>query len=197
MIIFFNNIIIIFPNEIIIINKEDYQNDIFFEKEEILFYTRKSFKTGLYELINPVRKKMIKNKNNIDNLNNRLWYVVKSKKENDNNNEDYNINENDIIKLGRRKFEVIKKNITSYNNIISYENEDNYNISEINKRTGSIFDINIKPNQYKITEKELPKEETEQQVEIKNKENKYVPLSSDIQNNKETDKQSNNFDKKD
>ena len=181
-----------------IITKIDYQNEFNLESEgDMLFYVRKSFKTGLFELINPVRKRMIKNKFNIDNLNNRLWYVLKPKKDNnENDNEDYNINENDIIKLGRRKFEVIKKNIASYNDIISYENKDNYNISEMNKRIGSIFDINIKPNQYKITEEEIKNEERENKAE-KVKENSIKPLFLDTQNNKVTDKQSNNFETKD
>ena len=181
-----------------IITKIDYQNEFNLESEgDMLFYVRKSFKTGLFELINPVRKRMTKNKNNIDNLNNRLWYVLKPKKDNnENDNEDYNINENDIIKLGRRKFEVIKKNIASYNDIISYENKDNYNISEMNKRIGSIFDINIKPNQYKITEEEIKNEERENKAE-KVKENSIKPLFLDTQNNKVTDKQSNNFETKD
>ena len=165
---------------------------------DILFFVRKSFKTGLFELINPVRKKMIKNQYNINNLNNRLWYVLKSNKDNSEiDNEDYNINENDIIKLGRRKFEVIKKNITSYNNIISYENQDNYNISEMNKRIGSIFDINLKHNQYIITEKKLKKEKEKEKIEKNNKDNNSMALFSNIPNNKETDGQSNIIDLKD
>ena len=185
---------------------KNYQSEFKDRDGEILFCIRKSFKDGSFELINPVRKKMIKNEKNIFNLNSRIWYVLKSKKEyNDIDNEDYNINENDIIKLGRRKFEVIKKNITSYNNNIkSFENKDNYNISEMNKRKGSIFDINLKPNQYKITENELKKEEKEekeikikekkQRIEKNNKNNDFKPILSNIQNNKETDMQSNKFD---
>ena len=170
---------------------KDFQSEFDnYRDAEILFYARKSFKTGLFKLINPVRKKMIKNKNNINNLNNRLWYVLKSKTENNkNDNEDYNINENDIIKFGRKKYEVIKKNIASHNNIISFESKDNYNISEMNKRIGSIFDINLKPNQYKITEKELHKEE-EKEIKINEKEDKIV------RNKKEIDKQSNNINSK-
>ena len=153
-------------NTIEVVNQSEFDN---YRDGEILFYARKSFKTGLFELINPVRKNMLKNENNIHNLNNRLWYVLKSKKEyNEIDNEDYNLNENDIIKLGRRKFEVIKKNV-----VISYKNEnkDNYNISEMNKRVGSIFDINIKRDQYKITEQEIKNEEKE--IKIKEKEQKF------------------------
>ena len=135
-----------------IISMKNHQSEFNYSEGEILFYVRKSFKTSSFELINPVCKKMEKNENNIHNLNNRLWYVLKSNNDNnENNNEEYNIKEKDIIKLGRKKNEVIKKNIASYNNIISNKNKDNYNISEMNKKIGSIFTINIKPNQYKIT----------------------------------------------
>ena len=186
-----------------IINAKDNQSEFdIYRDREILFYARKSFKTNKFELVNPVRKRMIKNNNNINNLNNRLWYILKSKKgTNEIDNEDYNINENDIIKFGRRKFEVIKKNITSYNNIISYKNQDksqnNYNISEINKKIGSIFDINIKPKQYKVTEKEFEKEIKIQEKGQYNKDKNTMQLFSDIHNNRETDKLSNNFELKD
>ena len=59
-----------------------------------------------------------------------------------------------------------------------------------------IFDINIKPNQYKITEEEIKNEEREHKAE-KVKENNIKPLFLDTQNNKVTDKQSNNFETKD
>ena len=141
----------------IIINKEQQSEFESGKEEEILFYVRKSFKTGIYELINPVRKKMIKNISNIDSLNLRPWLILNSKKEsNEIYNEDYNLNENDIIKLGRRKYEVIKINISSFNNNnkLFLQNPYNYNISEMNKRIGSIFDINLNPNQYIVTEEE-------------------------------------------
>ena len=176
-------------------NQSEFDNN---KDGEILFYARKSFKTGLFELINPVKKRMIKNPKIINNLNNRLWYILKSKKEyNEIDNEDYNINENDIIKLGRKKYEVIKKNIISYNNLISYENKDNYNISEMNKRIGSIFDINLKPNQYNITEKEFKKEEKEIKIkenEVKN--NISMPFFSNILSKKVIDNQTNKIDLK-
>ena len=44
-----------------------------------------------------------------------MWYIVKSRNDNNgNDNEDYNLNENDIIKFGRRKFEIIKKKYKFY-----------------------------------------------------------------------------------
>ena len=86
------------------------QNSEFDDKDEILFHIRKSFKTQEFEIINPVRKLLKKNDYNVNGLNRRMWYVVKPKYDNyENDNEDYDLNENDIIKLGRRKFEIVKK----------------------------------------------------------------------------------------
>ena len=136
--------------------KKNYQSD---ESNdwEILFYARKSFKTDIYEVINPVRKLMEKDEYNIDNLNYRAWFIVNSINEihdyyDDFENEDYILNQYDIIKIGRKKYEIIKLNINSNNNITSSDDFDNYNISDVNKKVGSIFNINIKKNQYKITE---------------------------------------------
>ena len=157
--------------------KKGQQSDFNTEKDgEILFYIRKSFKTGSFELINPVRKKMIKNIYNIDNLNFRPWLIVNSKhKNNEIDNEDYNLNENDIIKIDGIKYEVIKKNINSYNNILPNESQDNYNISEMNRIKGSIFDIDLKPNQYIVTEKEKGEKIKTNEEEQKNgkKENNH------------------------
>ena len=170
----------------IIINKEQQSEFESGKEEEILFYIRKSFKTGLYELINPVRKKMIKNISNIDSLNLRPWLILNSKQEsNEIYNEDYNLNENDIIKLGRRKYEVIKINISSFNNNnkLFLQNSYNYNISEMNKRIGSIFDINLNPNQYIVTE--------EEKIEIIRSNEKEHKIGKN--NNKEVFQQSDNL----
>ena len=129
-----------------IIVKKNQQSEFDSEEDgEILFFIRKSFRTGLFELINPINKKIIKDIYNTNNLNNRLWYVIKSKEiNNENDNEDYILNENDIIKIGRVKFDIIKININSNKkNILSHNNTDNYNICELNKKIGPIFDINL------------------------------------------------------
>ena len=93
----------------------------------------------------------------IENLNNRLWYIVPSENELPDivNDEEYILNENDIIKLGRKKYVIIKKNINSFKDEENkYINKNDYNISEVNKKYGSIFDLDIKSSQYKVTEKE-------------------------------------------
>ena len=172
-----NNSYIIRKENNIVIRK---QNSSYDEQTdgEILFYVRKSFKTGNFEIINPVRILMEKNEYNINSLNTRLWYSVNSIEEindNNNDNEDYILNQNDIIKLGRIKYEIIKLNINSNNNFIQFDNQNDYNISSINKNKGSIFNINIKKNQYKITE-------NKKQKIVKNKCNKNSNIKNNILN---------------
>ena len=132
------------------------KSQISFDNDEtILFRIRKSLKDeDKYEIINPISKQMEKNKINIDKLNNAAWYVIRpdSSETNycENENEEYILNENDILKFGHKKYEVIKIHINNTNN---NNNKDNqiYNISQINKDKGSIFIINIEPYQYIIS----------------------------------------------
>ena len=103
---------------------------------EILFRIRQSFIDNKFEIIKPIRKKI--------NLNAYAWYVFKSIDNFYNiNNEDYILNENDIIRFGNKKYEI--KKIHNSNGQIE---QDKYNISAINKEIGSIFDINLKSDQY-------------------------------------------------
>lgn len=105
---------------------------------EILFQTRKSFINNTFEIISPFYNNMEKNEENIQTLNSNLWYVIKSDPIFcDNDNEDYILNENDIIKFGNKKYEIIKKYIK--NNKI--ENQQNSNVSIFNEKKGSIFNI--------------------------------------------------------
>ena len=165
------------------------QNSLIDENEEIMFRIRKSFKKDEFEIINPIPLIMKKTPINIEYLNNKLWYVIKSRGDFfDNDNEEYSLNENDIIKLGRRKFEVIKFNVNSNaqvepkNNSFNY----NYNISELNKQKGSIFDINIKKTQYIIKNDIIKEEKEEEENEKSNNTSKSIENekeSIDIKNN--------------
>lgn len=122
----------------------------------ILFRARKN-KENNYELINVVRKKMEKTVDNIDKLDNKMWLVMPSMGETlyDNYNKPYYLMENDIIKVGRMKYEVIKMNIP----IAEYNNKEKENIvNSINKKFGKVFkDIILKEDQYcqEIKEKNL------------------------------------------
>ena len=87
------------------------------------------------------------NEENLNNINNKIWYILKTSdidnKENDKNcNEEYYLNENDIIKFGRVKYIVQKIHLLNNNNkdVPSNSNdENNYNISDLNKNTNSVF----------------------------------------------------------
>ena len=58
------------------------------------------------------------------------------------------MNENDIIKLANKKYEIIKKNINIKYSEQEKELNKKYNISNINKKVGPIFNINLNSCQY-------------------------------------------------
>jgi hypothetical protein len=126
------------------------------DENQILFQLRKSLKTKNYEIINPVIKctQLLKHSEYIKDLNNRFWYVIRSKtpinEEEEENDEDYVLNENDIIKLGDKKYEVTKIRINKADDNYNVNRDNKYNISGINKKAGSIFKSDIKKNQYKV-----------------------------------------------
>ena len=111
-----------------LIYDKDKQTDID-EKSRMLFRARKS-KNNYYELIYPIVKLSYKDYEEISKLDNRLWYYNK----NGNENEEYNLLENDIIKFGNAKFEIIKKHISNSST------EHNNQINNVNHKFGSIFD---------------------------------------------------------
>ena len=125
--------------------RDKYNNNLIFPKEnqteineqfEIGFRARKS-KNDYYELIYPIIKIPFSDYSEIDKLNNRLWYIFKPvdpKNNNENPNDDYNLLENDIIKFGNAKFEIIKKHISNSST------EHNNQINNVNHKFGSIFD---------------------------------------------------------
>ena len=142
------------------------------DDNQILFHLRKSFKNNCYEIINPIMKcNQIQNHSEyIKDLNNKLWYVIRSKnpknEENDENDEDYVLNENDIIKLGEKKYEVTKIRINkSDDNYGGFRESNNYNISEINKKAGSIFKYDIKKDKYRVTLESLENKDCEKEGE--------------------------------
>ena len=72
-------------------------------------------------------------------------------KDEDKINEDYILNENDIIKLGDCIFEVVKKVIKNYKN--NFNNKDQlYNISSLNNNFGPVFNICIDNKEEKSEE---------------------------------------------
>ena len=121
---------------------------------DIILKFRKSFKNyNIYEIINPIKRvnEIHKNENYINDLNEAMWYPVCSNiRENE---EIYIVNENDIIKLGRVKLEIIKKHINKINKTNTKKNNCQYNISNINLNSKPIFNIDISTGNYKVKEK--------------------------------------------
>ena len=182
------------------ISKEEAQEDIYFCKGkynkiflvknhndikheyEVLFKSRFSKKYNQYELINPLRKNMDNTLDNIENLNNKLWLVLKSEDVElyENTNKEYYLMENDIIKLGKKKYEIIKKNI-----VFESDENDKNSIYYKNKEHGPVMNIILKNNKY-ITNSPLDivTEDTES-LTIDNKNNNdYKNLKLKAINNK-------------
>ena len=146
------------------------------ENCDLLFRIRKSSKVdNKYEIINPIPKNMKRNEYNINQLNNALWYIINY---GENKNDSYTLNENDILKIGRKKYEVIKLNIHNENN---YQNNDNnlkYNISQINAKKVSIFNLDIENYQYCNTNNDNDNTRNHTQESVKENE------KNGIENNK-------------
>ena len=137
--------------------REKYQNNIFNMKEQkeitknfdILFLARKS-KKEYYELILPIIKfgRDELYFYNIGNLNNKMWLLQNTQKDQNNTfkykieNKPYYLQENDIIKFGKIKYEIINLKINSKDN-----HSNNSLLSNRNKKFCSIFiekAVNIK-----------------------------------------------------
>ena len=126
-------------------------------EELILFRIRNSLKNNNYEVINPIfeSKKFTSDINNF--LNDKIWFSVKSLNYYGGNNLNYNLNTNDIIKIGKKKYNIIKIHFAfeDRNGDVKDDNfyEDNNisYISALNKKSKSIFNIEIETNRYIIT----------------------------------------------
>ena len=97
-----------------------------------------------YSLYNPIPKHLKFNKENLNYLNNKIWYVIKpdNAKEDDNCNEEYSLSENDIIKFGKVKFAVQKIHFGNENcePASPINNSKKYSVSELNKKCPPVFD---------------------------------------------------------
>ena len=119
--------------------------------DDLLFYVNNNIKNK-FVLMNPLPKNLKLNDVNFEYINNKIWYVIKTINDDEGNqnsikecNEDYNLKENDLLKLGRVKYAVQKIKISnSSNNSGGAEpamaiNEIKYNISDLNKDLGPVF----------------------------------------------------------
>ena len=149
------------------------------EGDEILFRIRKSLKRKIYEVINPINEyKINTNEFNINYLNFKIWYPVKSSSHFERNNDNYNLNENDIIKFGKKIYIVCKFHFN--NNNISY-------ISTINKHSKSVFNIDIRPNQYKININNNKISKTNKKVNEGNKQKLKISKENKIESESENE----------
>jgi len=106
----------------------------------------------IYSIENPITFMMQPSEENIINLSNKIWYVLKSEDtQNSTNlqtinniNEDYNLCKNDIIKLGRVKYALNDVHIPDRKDIIDIEtplDPLSYNVESINMNSQSVFDF--------------------------------------------------------
>ena len=116
--------------------------------DDLLFYANNA-KEDTFILVNPLPVNLKPNEDNFTYINNKLWYILNSEglENMPNGNEDYYLNENDIIKLGKIKYIVQKIHILQNNNINNDEAAppkpafEIYNISNTNKNTKSTFNL--------------------------------------------------------
>ena len=122
------------------------------DEEELLFNVRNDNKDE-YILENPVPILIQPTEKNINDLSNKIWYVLKNDPDHSNNstqtitntNDDYYLCKNDVIKLGRVKYSLNEINIPSRQNNIErtqpLTDESKYDIDDLNKNTESVFDF--------------------------------------------------------
>ena len=161
--------------------------------EELLFYVKNS-KQDNFSLINPLPVNLKPTDENFIYLNNKMWYILNSEgqENNLNCNEDYYLNENDIIKLGKIKYIVQKIHLLpKYDNINNsaappkpvFELE--YNISDKNKNTKPVFNMTYLVKYYKnyinINEKIQDNQNNEEENITKCKfcDNKFINPETD------------------
>ena len=122
------------------------------QDEELLFNVKNDYKDE-YALENEVPIRIQPTEKNINDLSNKIWYVLKndpnqSNQSNQtitNTNDDYYLCKNDVIKLGRVKYSLNEINIPSkHNNIdvaVPSNDPSKYDIDELNMNTEPVFDF--------------------------------------------------------
>ena len=154
------NCFLIKTNNNYIISEKEHKEFNSNRGDEILFRIRGSFKTdSKYEVINPIKMHNINSREVDDFLNDKIWFPVRSIYF-EGNNKNYKLNLNDVIKIGKKKYIITKLHFAYEEKCENIKDDDDfskkYNISYvsiINKKSKSIFNINIKSNKYKISNK--------------------------------------------
>ena len=127
-------------------------NDLVPEEEELLFNVINN-STDEFILENRVPIRVQPTEKNINDLSNKIWYVLKndplqSNQSNQtvtNTNDDYYLCKNDVIKLGRVKYSLNEINIPSRQNNIDIalpsHDPSKYDIDSLNINTEPVFDF--------------------------------------------------------
>ena len=122
------------------------------DDEELLFNVRHE-DLNKFVLESPVPVRIQPNQKNINELSNKIWYILKNDpiKSNNSNqviintNDDYYLCKNDVIKLGRVKYSLNEINIPSRQNNIDIAppttDPTKYDIDDLNKNTEPVFDF--------------------------------------------------------
>ena len=139
--------------------------------EELLFKVR-TRNNDIFMLENPVPNKNIPlTKDNINNINNKIWFVLNSNNPKlENENEDYYLCENDVIRMGNIKMIVKELHIEDIedkrekekkkdDNIKLKEEEENqrnenYDINKLNEKGGPIFNFYSQVKKYFFSQQE-------------------------------------------
>ena len=135
-------------HEIMTVNNPKQLND----EEELLFNVRHD-DFNKFILESPVPVRIQPNQKNINELSNKIWYILKNDpiKSNNSNqviintNDDYYLCKNDVIKLGRVKYSLNEICIPSRQNNIDTAppttDPTKYDIDDLNKNTEPVFDF--------------------------------------------------------
>ena len=117
------------------------------------FLLNVSLQNNTYILSNNVETGMQPTETNINNLSNKIWYVLRHAGENtnvaapseQNPNEDYYLCKNDIIKLGRVKYALNEIHFTKeVTPPMHVEDPKGYNINMVNVNSEPVFDFIFK-----------------------------------------------------
>jgi len=136
-------------------------------------------------------------------LDDKIWFSVKSQSFLEGNKQNYNLNENDIIRLGKKMYIINKLHFANEENIKDenfYEDNDISYISLLNKKSKSIFNIDLQKSQYKIkrnrnsnSEKINKLNSINDKNKINNNDNIISSIESSQNNNKKTNYQNSQF----
>jgi len=144
----------VFENSVLIRKKLEIRSASIFEesKDDEYLLDVKREKTDKFLINNPVPLGMMPTERNINEMQNKIWYVIKHDEQSNSNlnntfintNEDYHICLNDIVKLGRVKYAANEINIKKSSCVMDVDSETKtspYNISEVNYGSKPVFDF--------------------------------------------------------